>query len=165
MVYLPVLFQLVVFLLSLVQWMATVHLAQMIPKPHHLQHPHRLRHPAFSVVTMTPLHNRSFRSAPHRLVLLHPKAIRSFSLHKLHLALNAVPNPKFMLINRGLIFFNRFRVDWKWKWYTLGWIRQLKNVGFLGSVKSNTALKVLILPSLLLPKPSRSIRLSKRFAS
>ena len=91
-VYLPVLFQLVVCLLPLV---ATVHLAQMTPKPH------QIRHPAFSVVIMTPLLNRPYRSAPHHLALRLPMAIHSFPLHQLHLALNAVLNPKFLLINRG----------------------------------------------------------------
>ena len=95
MVYLLVLFQLVVFLLPLVHCRATVHLAQMTPKPHHI------KHPAFSVVTMTPLLNRPYRSAPHRIVLRLPKAIHSFPLHQLHLALVAGLNTKFLLINRG----------------------------------------------------------------
>ena len=99
--YLPVLFHLVAFLLPLVHSRATVHLAQMTPKPHHLQH--HLRHPAFSVVTMTPFLNRPSRSAPHRLVLHLPMAIHSFPLHQLHLALVAQLDPLFLLINRGMI--------------------------------------------------------------
>src|SRR3989338_8406062 len=100
MVYLPVLFQLAVFLLPRVQCRATVHLALRTPKP-----PKRAQH---FFVTMTPLLHRPFPFAPYRLVLLLPKAIRSFSLLKLHLALNALSNPKFLLINRSLIFCDRF---------------------------------------------------------
>ena len=130
MVYLPVLFQLVVFLLPLVQCRVTVHPAQMTPKPpkrtHRIQHPHHIRHPAFSVVTMTPLLNRTFRSAPHHLVLLLPKAIHSFPLHLLHLALNAVLNPKFLLINRGYssVWFSAtcFRErGWEADWWKESW--------------------------------------------
>ena len=79
MVYLPVLSLLVVFLLPLVQCRATVHLVQMTPKPP--KRTHHIQHPAFSVVTMTPLLNRSFLSAPHPLVLRPAKAIHSIPLH------------------------------------------------------------------------------------
>src|SRR3989338_8133847 len=84
-VFLPVLFHLVAFLLPLVPCRATVHLAQMTSKPHHI------KHPAFPVVTMNPLLNRPFRSTPHRHVLRLLMAIHSFPLHQLHFALVAVP--------------------------------------------------------------------------